>query len=78
MKRIQLIWEFRGPDAEKTAAHHAVHLNEYVVKQDYIIKETASEAVNASYAVATMIILEKDMLEFRDTLKPQRAVYCED
>ena len=78
MKKIQLIWEFRGPDAKKTAEHHAVHLNEYVEKQDYVLKVVDSEAINDSYAVATMVILEKDMLEFRDTLKPQRAVYWEE
>ena len=78
MKKIQLIWEFRGPDAEKTAEHHAVHLNEYVEKQDYVLKVVDSEAINESYAVATMVILEKDMLEFRDTLKPQRAVYWDE
>ena len=78
MKKIQLIWEFRGPDAEKTAEHHAIHLNEYVEKQDYPLKQVGSEAINDSYAVATMVIMEKDMLEFRDSLKPQRAIYWEE
>lgn len=78
MKKIQLIWEFRGPDAEKTAEHHAIHLNEYVDKQDYALKQVGSEAINDSYAVATMVIMEKDMLEFRDSLKPQRAIYWEE
>jgi len=78
MRKIQLIWEFRGPDAVKTAEHHAVHLNEYVENQDYIIKLVGSEVINETCALATMVILEKDILEFRDTLKPQRAIYLED
>ena len=78
MKKIQLIWEFRGPDAEKTAEHHAIHLNEYIDKQDYPLKKVGSEAISESYAVATMVIMEKDMLEFRDSLKPQRAIYWEE
>ena len=30
MRKLKLIWDFKGPDSEKTAAHHLIHLDEYV------------------------------------------------
>ena len=29
MRKLKLIWDFRGPDALKTAEHHEIHLKEY-------------------------------------------------
>lgn len=78
MKRIQLIWEFRGPDSAQTAEHHAKHLLEYVNDKNYDLRLADFEVVNDEYAVATLVVLEKDMIEFRDILKPQRAVYVEE
>ena len=32
MKRVKLIWDFRGPNATKIAEHHDIHLKEYIKK----------------------------------------------
>ena len=28
-KKIKLLWDFRGPDAKKTAKHHTIHLKDF-------------------------------------------------
>lgn len=78
MNKIQLIWDFRGPDAAQTAEHHAKHLQEYVDAKNYELRIADFEIVSDSFAVATLIVYEKDMIEFRDILKPQRAVYIDE
>ena len=30
-RQIKLIWDFRGPDALKTAEHQEIHLKEFIV-----------------------------------------------
>ena len=30
MRKLKLIWDFRGPVSQKTAEHHLVHLKEYI------------------------------------------------
>ena len=32
MKKIKMIWDFRGPDALKTAEHQCVHLKDFFIK----------------------------------------------
>lgn len=78
MNKIQLIWDFRGPDAAQTAEHHAKHLQEYVEAKNYELRIADFEILSESYAVATLVVYEKDMIEIRDILRPQRAVYFED
>ena len=29
-EKIRLIWDFRGPDCEKTAKHYKIHLTEFL------------------------------------------------
>ena len=36
MRKIKLIWDFRGEAAAKTAEHHDIHLNEYLEKEKYL------------------------------------------
>lgn len=33
-KHIKLIWDFRGPEAQKIAEHHVIHLKEYATAHD--------------------------------------------
>ena len=30
MRKLKLIWDFRGPASLKTAEHHLIHLKEYI------------------------------------------------
>ena len=38
MRKIKLIWDFRGEAAAKTAEHHLIHLNEYLENEKIILE----------------------------------------
>ena len=73
MRKIKLIWDFKGHFADKTAEHHEIHLKEFLDKEEYKLKITGFETINAMYAIAFLVVEEKDMIRFRDTLKPHRG-----
>ena len=72
-RKIKLIWDFRGEAAAKTAEHHTIHLNEYLEKEKIILEKTGFERINEMHAIAFMVVIEKDMIRFRDALKPHRG-----
>lgn len=72
-RKIKLIWDFRGPEALPTANHHAIHLKEFVVKEKLIYHEVDVTALSDYLAIAFIVVDEKDMIIYRDTLKPHRA-----
>jgi hypothetical protein len=72
-RKIKLIWDFRGEAAAKTAEHHAIHLNEYLEKEKLTLEKTGFEILNEMHAIAFVVVEEKDMIRFRDALKPHRG-----
>lgn len=72
-RKIKLIWDFRGEAAAKTAEHHAIHLNEYLENEKRTLEKTGFEILNEMHAIAFVVVEEKDMISFRDTLKPHRG-----
>lgn len=72
-RKIKLIWDFRGPTAQKTAEHHVIHLKEYAQMENLNTYETATETISEFISTAFMIVDEKDMLSVRDALKPHSA-----
>ena len=77
MKKIKLIWDFRGPDAAKIAEHHEIHLKEYITLEKISLNITGFEVVNELHAIAFMVVTEDTMIAVRDALKPHRGVYCD-
>jgi hypothetical protein len=73
MRKIKLIWDFRGPDALKIAEHHAIHLKEFATKEGLNFYDAAARSYLDLYAIAFIIVDEKDMIVFRDALKPNRG-----
>lgn len=73
MKKIKLIWEFRGIDAEKTAEHHKIHLHEYAVETNLRNKISGTEKMTDFYYCAFLVVDESEMTEVRDALLPQRG-----
>lgn len=73
MRKIKLIWDFRGQAAAKTAEHHEIHLKEYIQIEKLSLNITGFEIINDMYAIAFMVVEEKDMIAVRDTLKPHRG-----
>lgn len=77
-RKIKLIWDFRGEVAAKTAEHHEIHLKEFIETEKLDVKITGFEILNEMYALAFMVVEEKDMISVRDALKPHRGeVYDE-
>lgn len=72
-KKIKLIWDFRGPAAEKTAEHHQKHLKEYVVIEELKFDITGVTHINEMHSIAFLIVAEFEMLTVRDNLKPHRG-----
>lgn len=73
MRRIKLIWDFRGPAAGKTAEHHDIHLREFVVSEKLDPGLTGWETINEFHSIAFLVVEEKDMIAMRDRLKPHRG-----
>ncbi|WP_299225938.1 hypothetical protein [uncultured Psychroserpens sp.] len=78
MRKLKLIWDFRGPVALKTAEHHNIHLKEYIAINKLNITITGFSALSDMHAIAFMVVDEKDMKPIRDTLKPHRGQLYED
>lgn len=76
-QKIKLIWDFRGPMAEGTAKHHAIHLDEFAQKEQLSFFESGTEIINEMYAIAFMVVEEEDMIVVRDALKPHRGELAE-
>lgn len=72
---IKLIWDFKGPEATKIAEHHAIHLREFIMKEQLENMVVGAEVINDSYHIAYVIVEEKDMIMMRDALRPHRGEY---
>jgi hypothetical protein len=73
MRKLKLIWDFKGPDGIKIAEHHAIHLKEFIKTENYEDILTGFEAINEFHAIAFLIVAETQMKPLRDALKPHRG-----
>lgn len=73
MRKIKLIWDFRGPSADKTAAHHEVHLKEYIAIEKLPLEITGYEILSDMHAIAFMVVTDAEMIQVRDALRPHRG-----
>jgi len=72
-RKIKLIWDFRGPESEKIAEHHAIHLREFAEKEKLPFIEAGVELKNEMYSLAYIVVSEEYMITYRDALIPQRG-----
>ncbi len=72
-RKIKFIWDFRGPTAAKTAAHHEKHLKEYIAIKKIELNITGYKTLNDMHSFAFMVLEEPMMITLRDELKPHRA-----
>lgn len=70
---IKLLWDFRGKEAHPIAAHHRIHLEEFIKKEGLSLSETGIHKVSDMYSIAYMHVSESEMLKVRDALKPHRG-----
>ncbi len=73
MRQLKLIWDFRGPDALKTAQHHEIHLKEFIVLEKTELNITGFEQLSDMHSIAFMVVNETEMKPIRDALKPHRG-----
>jgi len=73
MRKLKLIWDFRGPDALKIAEHHEIHLKDYINIQKLSLDITGIETVSNIHAIAFMVVNDDEMKTVRDRLKPHRG-----
>ena len=52
MRKLKLIWDFRGSDSKKIAEHHEIHLKEYIKLEDLNITITGVEELNINHSIA--------------------------
>jgi hypothetical protein len=73
MRRLKLIWDFRGPNALRIAEHHHVHLKEYIKTSELNNIIVDFEALSDMHSIAFMVVDEDKMQPLRDILKPHRG-----
>lgn len=71
-KQIKFIWDFRGPNAEKTAEHHEIHLKDFL-KMNAMERLTGIEQVSEFHSLAFLVVEESEMKSLRNRLKPHRG-----
>ena len=72
-RKIKLIWDFRGPSAQKTAEHHEKHLKEFITTKQLDPNITGLEHLSDMHSLAFMVVNEPQIPVLRDILKPHRA-----
>lgn len=70
---IKLIWDFRGPDAERIADHHVIHLREFVALEKLPLTIIEKQVINEVHCTAYLVVNDQQMKELRDILKPHRG-----
>lgn len=73
MERVKMIWDFRGPNAQKIAEHHKIHLDEFIQKENLKDIETGTETISEMHHTAIMIVYPNDVGALRAILKPHRG-----
>ena len=73
MKKIKLIWDFKGIEATKTAEHFHVHLKEFLIKDKIIDFTSELEKVDEFYTRVNIIIDQKYVERIKNAPKPKKA-----
>lgn len=73
MRRLKLIWDFRGPASKQTAEHHLIHLKEYIKMNKLEINIYGIETLNDMHSFAYIVVNESEMIPLRNALKPHRG-----
>jgi len=77
-RKLKFIWDFKGPDAKKIAAHHCIHLEEYIEMKKLDLRIVGQEMISEFHHTAYMVVNETHMKEHRDALKPHRGQVYEE
>ena len=72
-RKIKLIWDFRGPTAEKTASHYVAHLKEYIFNEELKFDIVDYKRINDMHSIVYLVVAEFEMPQVRDDLRPHRG-----
>lgn len=72
-ERIKLIWDFRGPDSQKIAEHHVVHLKEYAEAEAVARPVFGTESLSEMHHTVFLVVNKAQMPMVRDALRPHRG-----
>lgn len=73
MRKLKLIWDFRGPNSSKIAEHHEIHLKDYIKIKNCELNTTGVNKISDLHSIAFMLVNEPEMKMVRDDLKPHRG-----
>ncbi|WP_194851207.1 hypothetical protein [Nonlabens antarcticus] len=73
MRKLKLIWDFKGPDAKLTAEHHLIHLGEYTQLHKVSFISSGVQSITDTHHICYLALNEADMPAVRDDLKPHRG-----
>ena len=73
MKKIKLIWDFKGLEATKIAEHFHVHLKEFLIRDKIIDFTSELEEIDEFYSMVNLIIDQKYVERIKNALKPKKA-----
>ena len=72
-EKIKLIWDFRGPNCNKTAEHYQIHLSEFLTSCNTSYFEFGGKELNELHYIVFLVVSKNTMKYFRDKLKPNRG-----
>lgn len=73
MKQVKMIWDFRGPTSQQTAAHHVIHLKEFLSSENIEDAICDMEVASPHLTMAFLIVPETLVPSLRSRLKPHRG-----
>ncbi len=77
-ERVKLIWDFRGPNAQHIATHHAKHLAEFANTEKLKHTLVGKEEITSMHHIAFLVVEKSLMNTLRETLKPTRGQFYEE
>jgi hypothetical protein len=72
--RLRLIWDFFGPDAERTALHHRVHVETFAQRERVSGATSGADAGNDGHWMAWLVVDASEVDRVRRALRPQRGL----
>ena len=78
-RKIKVIWDFRGPAAENTAAHYAKHLREYTFNEELKYDIVGYQKISEAHSLTFLVVAEFELPQVKQDLRPHRGeIYQEE
>ena len=74
MRKVKLIWDFRGDNTLEMANHYKKHLIEYFESKEINLIKSGVDQINEDYHLTYALVEETDVNIVKHPLKPHRAL----